>query len=551
MGLYQTLRDRFTGALVGASMGAESLSRVSESVEETMVRAAEASLADIELAVDDAGWRDMQSPYGRWNFSRQFIRKACALARVMYIINPLIKRAVTVQELYVWGLGVTIKATNPVVEGVLQAFFADPKNQRVIGETWAERERDQRIDGNTFFCFHLNRKNGTARVRMIPVDEVEDIVCNPEDAQEPWFYRRVPIMTGERGVEPIPNGKAVYYPDIDYNPAQRQVLVNNIPVEWNARVIHVKTGGLSTMRFGLPELYSALNWATAYKRILENFASILQAYARVAMKIAGLPGAKGVAAAKSKLNTGLSSMQAGRGDTNPPTNVASWMVQSGNVDIAPIKTANSTTGPDEARALRSMVAAGSDTPEHFFGDSDVGNFATSTTLDRPTELKMIARQTMWRNVILDMCRNLIIWSAKAPHGTLRQAGYAYSQERDKFDNTLIPTVVPPPDVDMHIEVAFPNILQREVTDRVRALVMAATLGGRPAEGLFPDRAYLFKLMVEALGEKDADYQMRLYYPEPVTQGFVDPAKKLAIDEKVADAKVVAANKPTPKPAAGA
>lgn len=545
--------DRMEGAWIGTSLGAESLSRITETTEQLAVKVAEAGgLAELELAMDDVGWREMASPYGRWNFSRQFLRKACATSRVMFLINPLIKRAVTVQELYVWGLGCTIKATHPEVNKVLQAFFTDPKNQSVIGESWPERERDQRIDGNTFFCFHRNKKNGTARVRLIPVDEVEDVYCNPEDAKEPWYYRRTPVLTDNQGeLTPQLEKGGVYYPDIHYLPRTKPTTLNGVKIDWTACVLHVKTGGLSTMKMGVPELYSALNWATAYKRILENFATILQAYARIAMKMSGLPGKSGIAAAKSKLNTGLSSITAGRGDNNPPTNVASWMMQSGNVDVSPVKTANSTTGPDEARALRSMVAAGSDTPEHFFGDSDVGNFATSETLDRPTELKMISRQQMWRGIILEMCRNLVVWSAQAPSGTLREAGFGFKLDKDAFDGTQIATVAPPADADLHMDVTFPNILQREVTDRVRALVMAATLNGRPAEGIIPDRGFLFKLLMEALGEKDADYLMKTYYPDTVLQGFVDPERKLELDEKVAAAKVTAANKPAPKPAAGA
>lgn len=241
---------------------------------------------------------------------------------------------------------------------------------------------------------------------------------------------------------------------------------------------------------------------------------------------------------------------------------------SGGAEVKPIKTAGSTTGPDEARALRSMVAAGSDTPEHFFGDSDVGNFATSSTLDRPTELKMIARQKMWVDVIECFCNKLIEWSAASVGGKLHKAGYRAEYVRDRFDGTSTVIITAPNGSTTVVNIEFPNILERDVTDRVRALVQAVTLGGSPAEGIFPDRKVVCRWLTEALGEQDAERITDLMYPVPVTQGFRDPAD-MAKDESLiaqgkkelgdaalqqAAAAKVAANKPAPRsgsPASGA
>lgn len=582
--MMKEARDAIVGALVGAGLGAEQLTKLVDDIDqeraqhamnrESKEMLAKEGLADLELAFEDVGWRDLTSYYGIWKFNRATMRRVVALSRIMYVVNPLIKRAVTVQELYVWGAGCRIKAKDEIVDDVLEEFFEDPKNQKVIGqgeEGWAQREREQRIDGNQFFAFFTNPVTGAVRVRLLPYDVVEDVIFNPQDNKEVWFYKR--SMAGITGVAidmdlsgdvtTLPyQGIQVLYPDIGWNPTFRPVSFGTAPVaiDWNVRILHVKTGSLSSMKFGLPELYSALNWATAYKKILENFATILAAYARIAVKMTGLAGKKGVAAAKSKLNTGITSAEFK--DTNPPTNTASWMAMSGNVDIQPVKTAHSTTAPDEARALRSMVASGADLPEHFFGDSDVGNFATSETLDRPTELKMIARQQMWRVVILQMARFVIEQSSLAVEGTLRQAGYRGKLESDRFDRrTLCVTVTPPAEGSLDVEVTFPNITERAITDRVRALVNAATLNGRKAEGIFPDRKYLFKLMLEALGVHNVDELVEEYYPKSVMQGFVDPQEDAANSKVEADAKKATADaaklaaqasktqaeKPTPAP----
>jgi len=557
------VRDKIVGAMVGASLGANSLQAAVSSAEEAELRAQESmdgGLANLELSIDAQGWSDLTSGYGRWDFPRELVRRMVTLARLMFVWNPLIHRAVIVQELYVWGGGVKIKGDDPEVDRVLQDFFQDRKNQRVIGEAWPEREREQRIEGNTFLVFYRNKANGSARVRLFPFDQITDIIYNPEDAKEPWFYRRSSPAT-ESDIQ-----RDELYPDIDFSPSRKSSIPTNIPkmaglrIRWDNPVLHISTGGMSQMKYGIPEIFSALPWATAYKKILENFATILGAYARMAMQITGLGGKKGIAATKTKLNTALSS--GNLRDTNPPPNTAGWGLFSGEAKVAAIKTSGSTTAPDEARELQLMVAAGTDLPIHFFGDSDIGNYATSATLDRPTELKMVSRQRMWMFVIIRICEKLKQWSALAPQGKLRLAGYTAESSKDIFDGGKTVTVTPPKGRLLTETIKFPNILERDVVDRVRAVVQAITLGGSPAEGIFPGRKLSFRLLLEALSieEDEAEKIIKEYYPKEVYQGFFDPkdrAKNEELEAKgkadlgqaaldsAAAAKVAAKNKPKP------
>lgn len=559
MDLFKNAKDAVTGALAGMQVGGEALKSFVDDLEQAHIDKESAELGSVETFGEEASWRELNG-FGRWNFTRTAIRKFVAWSRVMYIINPLIKRAVTVQELYVWGSGCQIKAESELVQEVLDDCFLHPKNQKAIGTSWPDRERDQRNDGNCFFVWFVNKITGACRVRYLPVDYIDDIICNPEDCTEIWLYKKTYVQDtvaaemfpdlGNYGSDPV------YYPDIDWNPRAQLATFQGVRIDWNVRVQHVKSGGLSHMKFGIPELFSTFNWATGYKGILENFATILRAYARLAMKMTGLSGKKGAAAAKSKLNTGLTS--GALIDKNPSPNTGSMALLYGGADISAVKTAGHTTGPDEARALRSMVAAGSDTPEHFFGDSDIGNFATSATLDRPTELKMISRQTMWANVILRMCQNIIQASAKAPQGKLRNAGYTLERIVDDFDGATTFKVIAPNGESTGVTVTFPAILERDVVERVRAVVQAATLNGSTAEGIIPDRKFLFQLLMEALGKKDAEMLVNKYYPQSILQGFRDPAKmqdddhlKAVGDKELGDAALLAAkNKPGQPPKLG-
>jgi hypothetical protein len=570
MNIASRIADRLTGAAAGYKSGGESIQKYIETKEalEARVdiletRATEASLdTEVALQSEDKEWIQLNSTFNATSgITKDSVNKAAQLARIMYILNPLVKRAVTVQELYVWGSGCTIKATDDVVNEMLHDFFTDPKNQAVIGESWAKRDREQTITGNTFFVFYRNKSNGAARVRTFPLEQITDIICNPEDKEEPWFYLRCYWDSEQVEVK-------VLYPDINFSgtrrPAGMPSHVAGVRIDWSASILHLKSGGLSDMKFGMPEHYCVLPWAKAYKRFLENFATVSSAYARIAMKLTGNKTPANTAATKRAMQTTITAGAAR--ETNPPPGVGSWTALSGNVDLSAVKTAGYTTGPDEARALRSMVAAGTDTPEHFFGDSDIGNFATSSTLDRPTELKMVARQNMWKYLILTICRFLIIWSAKAPKGALKQAGFSIATRPNSFGGEEDVTVThSDPDRTLHTTCTFPTILERDVVDRVRAVVQAATLGGSPAEGIIPDRALLFQMLLTALGEKDAENLTNKYYPNPVTQGFIDPADKMANEQMdaqgkadlgkaavlSAQAKKTLSEKPTPATAAPA
>jgi hypothetical protein len=543
MKLIDNMTDKLVGALLGAHTGKRSLQATLDMAEAAIVSlqedigATKEGIVELELAIDEGTeWRRLNDT-NNTDFSPAFLTALRRRSWLMYLINPLIKRAVTIQELYVWGSGCTIKAENEVVDEVLHDFFDDPDNQEVIGRSWPVREREQRIYGDQFFVFFTNPRNGRVRVRCIPVEQIVDVYHNPNDSTEVWFYKRqMNMVDGVFTYE--------YLPSVCYTPRVKPTM--DYKVQWDTPIYHNKTGGMSNMKFGVPELYSALNWATAYKGMLENFATVLKALARLAFKISNLPGKKGISAAKSRLQSSITHTEII--EKNPTEVPGSTFLGAGNTTIEPIKTSNSTTGPDEARALRVMVAAGTDTPEHFFGDSDVGNFATSSTLDRPTELKMVARQKMWEGIIREMCEFVILASADAPRGKLRVAGFSVKTLVGDFSNKEMKYVLTTPaDTNMTVTVEFPSILSRDVIDRVRSIVMAATMNGSKAEGIFPDRKFLFKNILVALDIKNAEEIANEMYPEPVTQGFIDPVKELANETKVADAKLIAANKPVAAP----
>jgi len=467
-------------------------------------------LAELELAIEDTGWERLTGVDGDRELSRDALRKIARQARLAFLKNPLVNRAVTLQAYYVWGQGVSIEGRHPDVDAVVQSFLDDPKNQAELTSHQARtlKEMDLQVEGNLFFCFFVAPATGRVRVRTMPADQVAEIVTNPEDAKDVWYYKRVwtprPV-DGSVGVQ-----QTVYYPDWRHTPRERPSSVGGRSIDWATPVYHVKVGGLSDMRFGVPEVYAALDWSRAYKSFLEDWSTIVRALSRFAWNLSTKGGPKGVAAAKAKLGTTFASGGA-TGETNPPPVAGSTFIGAEGYKLDPIRTSGATTSAEDGRRLLLMVAAATGLPESFFGDVSVGTLATAKSLDRPTELKFRDRQTLWGDALHDILQYVVEQAVRAPQGPLQ------GQITTDADGLTVITLPDDPEtgepIDRGIDVTFPPILEHDVEAGVNAVVKAATLGGQgQLAGTLPVK-FVARLLLQALGEDDIDELLDEFFPE--------------------------------------
>jgi hypothetical protein len=241
----------------------------------------------LELAMEEEGWRRFGARM-RVELSRPGRLRAIEASRGMYMSNPLIKRAINVKTYYTWGQGVnTIAADETVQSEVIAPMMADEGNK---AEWYSHQARllthvDRQIEGNLFMSLPTNML-GEVSLRSIPTEEIIDIHAKPGDRQQIWFYRRVwteeefDMATGE--VNQVQYDEL--YPDYRYHPAAKPAKIGRYKVNWNAPIIHVRTGGTKLMKFGFPETYAALDWARAYKRFLEDWHTIVKSLAKFAWK---------------------------------------------------------------------------------------------------------------------------------------------------------------------------------------------------------------------------------------------------------------------------
>jgi len=441
-----------------------------------------------ELTADELGWRRMGASVTRDLLTRAGLSQIAARAWLYYAAVPLIRRAVRLKTYYVWGQGVTITARDEKMQALVQSVLDDEGNQAVLfsNEAHAAREREVELEGNVFFTLFTSPTTGRVQVRRIPPNEITDIITSPDDVTERRYYRREwtqQVFNEINGVW-LPDARVAYYPDFRFQPApiSRASVIAAWPIQWDSPVLHVRTDSLGESAWGFPEVYAALDWARAYKEFLEDWASIAKALSRFAWKSRTKAGK--VAAVRQAIDAN----RAGPGNGTRSAAGAS-LVSDGSVELEPIPKTGATIDAESGRPLAMMVGSALDLPYTLLmGDADLGNLATAKTLDRPTELAMENRRSLWESVIRDVLGYAVEAAVKAPRGPLTGS---WRQDGTRQVVTL------PANVDATIDVDWPSILEHDLTQLVGAIAESYETGTIPPE-------QVARLLLTALGVSDVD-----------------------------------------------
>lgn len=459
------------------------------------------SLQALEAQITEQGWYQVGFD-GHLEFSRPTLQTLISRARVMAIKNPLIHANVNIGKNYVFGQGCQVGSDDPDVRQVIKDFESDKGNRDALTSHEAQTMNDValRTDGNLFFTLFSDRIAGIVRVRSIIVDEITEIICNPQDSQEPWFYKRewtevsIDPSNGVRRERP----KVAFYAHLDLPnvppPSSRNTwgfawpdMIGGFPVLLDPRIYHVKVGHLKHMKFGIPDFYSAMDWANAYKVFLEDEATIWKSLSVFAWKRVGGKTRAALTKFKQRLNTTRGS---GVGETNPAPTTGAIAAMADGTDMTPIAKTGATIAPEDGRFLRLMVSSGTGIPDTMLsGDPQQGALATAKTLDRPTELGIRDRQELWKMVRQDICAHVIEVSVEAGvlEGTIETNAYGSKRVVLGTDPAT------QEERDGAVSVAFPAILEHDVKQLVGAILVAAP---------FLPRELVAQLMMTALGVDD-------------------------------------------------
>lgn len=466
--------------------------------EENNVEFLQETIAQLELAAEDIGWQRLIAT-GEQEFTREGLRQISAICRLFAIKSPLIKRGLILRQSYVFGQGVEISARangrrgrkgEQDVNTVIQTFRDDPGNRRTLfgAEAQQRLERSLGTDGNLFLSLWTRPASGRVQVRVLPWDEVIDVVRNPDDSSEPWFYHRrwIEVQIGAQATERPGETREALYPALSYRPKQRPKTVAGIEVRWDAPVRHVKVNDLEGWRFGVPDAYAAVDWARAYKEFLEDWAKLVKALSRYAWRTTAA-GSRQAAQIRTKL--------AAAPPRNPVTgelnDVGATAVTAPGYTLEAIPKSGASIDSESGRPLAMMVASALGVPVTMLlaDPGQTGARATAETLDQPTELEMESRRSLWTDVLRDVTDHVVRESVRASSGLLKG--------KVKVDADGVETVELAGDTERTVDIDWPDLKDLDQAQVITAITSAAGTGTVPPE-------IIVRLLLTALGVKNVD-----------------------------------------------
>jgi hypothetical protein len=526
------------------------------------VPAAMGSTADLELQLQNFEWR-REINYSLMEFSRWGIQQIILIARLYYIKNPIIRRLLNVDAYYVFGRGVEVSSDNEAVNTAIHEFLE--LNKAELGQTaLSEHQKRTNYDGNLFFAMFPDTAGGPVRVRSFDATEIQEIVTNPNDALEPWYYKRTwtaKEFDTATGAIATKVNKA-WYPAIKYQPAAKPETIGGDRVMWDIPVYHRKYGAVGKWLFGCPVIYPALDWAKAARRYLEACATLASSLAQFSMKAETKGGQQALQGFKQQLSTTVGPGTSGY-DQNPTATNGSMFISGPGTKLEAFNSRAQALDPNEYKPFAAMAAICMDIPPTFLGDLETANLATATSLDRPTELAFIHKQEAWREVLADLVTYALDIQLRAPDGKLREAitalklaaevsqvriaeaprrnmfhvkhapGKTFSVYMNEAERKAAGKIKEP--ATLEIRVNFPAIVQGDIPEQVTATVQAMTLGDSSGTVHGIDEKEGNRRLMDLLGFENADELIEEMYPD----GVYDPERKSAPEP--ADPAAVPAN----------
>lgn len=434
---------------------------------------------------EDHGWQALTQATER-DMTRDGLRTVSRTCRVMHIANPLIKRGLNLRAAYVFGSGVGISARSvgdgaeQDVNSVVQSFLDDDHTRSVFSGAQAREQMENALgtDGNVFIALFTTARTGRVEPRTLDVDEISDIITNPEDKSEPWFYRRdfIRERIGERTGRITSRQETVWYPALGHTPKRKNPLIDGHPVQWDAPVYHVKVNVALGAKWGIPDAYAALPWARAYKEFLEDWAVLMKSLSRIAWRTSSKRSAA------QQARAALSAQQGAGG--------VAHMGPEDQLEAVP-KT-GATIDAESGRPLATMIAAALGFPvTTLLADpGQTGARAVAETLDQPTELEMQGRREVWTETYRRVIGYVIDQAVLAPHGPLHG-----SVTVDPYTGRETITIGGVD--DRTLDIVWPDLSKTPIETLVNAIVAADATGKMPP-------VETLRLLLRALNVRDVD-----------------------------------------------
>lgn len=501
------------------------------------VATSEAGVVDLERQITgDPGWR-LFSVLAAQEFSPEGMTQLRAVCRLVTLANPLMKRGLELRRVYVHGQGCEIRARatgrakdeqsdEQDVNAVIDKHVSNRTNQKTVYGQQAAGELETALgtDGEVYIAHYTKPKTGWVTLRTFGADEIKEVITNPDDRSEAWYYRRVWQRQSYDDQGRLQyEQQELLYPDIDYRPKVRPGMFAGVKVEWSAPVMQVCVNRPLNWLRGVPDAYSAINWTRAYKEFLEQWATLMKSLAKFAWKLT-TEGRNRAQAKKALAQAGTS-----RGPVGEVNDVGGTALLPPDAVLEAIPKSGATIDAMSGRPLAMMAAAGLSVPVTMLlnDPGQTGARATAETLDWPTELTFRDRREMWTAARQRTCAYVIAEAVRAPSGPLKG-----KIEWDEATGSEVVTLAG--DTDDTVDIVWPDLDDVEAKEIIDGIVSAN------GTGVLPPELVLRHLLV-ALGVRDVDSILREMEDEEGNFRWPQTAQSAAMQGTGMDAAALAAN----------
>lgn len=326
-------------------------------------------------------------------------------ARVLAANDPVTERILTIWTDYGFGLKVEVEPVEEGAREVWTEFWTAPRNQPILSERVIHELSDTLLeDGEFFFVFFVSEDDAQVTVRVALTDEVKEIICDPDDAAVPVYYRREwQDVKGE--------ADRAYYRDwripddddlLDEVELDPEIPIAGAENSTATFMLHAafRLRGIKELR-GWPLLTTGAAWARAYKEFLENRAAVARAVAAVVDKLIVKGGSKQLDVIRSRFTAALDA--SGRyGLTDVPEAGSTWLEN----EALTRQRMPLTTGAGDARvdggALLAQAGLAGGIPPHLLGRGEVVRMAVADRMDDPIYRQFTRYQNFWSSVWNDV-----------------------------------------------------------------------------------------------------------------------------------------------------
>ncbi len=172
-----------------------------------------------------------------------------------YNANPLAFSIIELTTSFVLGEGLTVTATQPAVQQVIDAFWQHPENH--MDERVYSLCTELSLYGEQFIRFFVNRYDGSVVIRQVDPSLIDAIETDAQDVEKPLRYHRRPIGQTMNATSGDP-------PPVSFD-ADQPIDTQG---EWfmaGSEMIQVAINKVSNAKRGKSDLATLLPWLRRYK----------------------------------------------------------------------------------------------------------------------------------------------------------------------------------------------------------------------------------------------------------------------------------------------